>query len=60
MVILTLPNAATSSRKQSLRDRSYPTRDHIIEPLTTSGDCTDQGAPRRSKLLRTDVRFACH
>src|SRR5271170_5543301 len=48
-----LPNAALLAHAK-LRDRSYPTRDHIIEPLTTSGDDADQARPAL-ELLRTDV-----
>jgi hypothetical protein len=42
-----LPNAALLARAK-LCDRGYTTRDHIIEPLTTSGD----GAARRARLAR--------
>src|ERR1700681_1112449 len=52
-----LPNAALLAQAK-LCDRSYPTRDHIIEPLTTSGDCTDQPRPAL-ELLRTDVASRC-
>ena len=47
-----LPNAALLSGTK-LCDRGYSTRDHIIEPPTTSGNGADQ-AGAALELFRTD------
>jgi hypothetical protein len=52
-----LPNAALLAHAK-LSDRSYPTRDHIIEPLTTAGDGAHE-ARSALELLRTDVASRC-
>ena len=52
-----LPNAALLSGAK-LCDRGYSTRDHIIEPPTTSRDCADQACPAL-ELLRPDVVSRC-
>ena len=48
-----LPNATLLAHAK-LYDRGYPTRDHIIEPPTTSADCADQSRPAL-ELFRANV-----
>jgi hypothetical protein len=57
MVMLTCRTLHFLARAK-LYDRGDPTRDHIIEPLTTSGDRADQARPAL-ELLRTDVASRC-
>jgi hypothetical protein len=46
--------SATLLARAKFNDRGHPTRDHIIEPPTTSGDGADQ-ARTALKLFRADV-----
>jgi hypothetical protein len=52
-----LPNAALLASAK-IYDRGDPTRDYIVEPLTTSRDRADQARPAL-ELLRTDVASQC-